>query len=599
MVGIVGYFVGGMLYRLVMALPDGPGGVSTPMISLAGMAGAVVALRLLDSGSASSATPRTATQRRSNYLVRHWRGELSIGVSYWVNGFILHLIVSGEVSIFNRWANRIESHYAPVLLMIASSASGLLGSVWHWVGTWRAAKKATAEKAGSSWAGLAQGGVIVAGLIWVGFFATRALPAMRSAVEQARWIDQNAKWNVRALRDGAELEISGGIGAGFARDLERVLDANKSARILHVNLGMGGLVAEAKTAREAIRTRGLDTYVSVSCASACTLVFMGGKRRILKNGARLGFHTPTFPGALALDWLDRRRLTDAERNYLTSAGVSETFASRVMSTPPESIWYPTLEELLEAGVVTESTDGMAFAASSGASPPTHGQVEDMLDRSALYRAMKAKDPSAHDEVVRAVHSHLARGDTMAQIRNDMRAMIMPLVKKALPDASDAALLRLAALQVREFNETAQVAPGLCGRDGVAPANLSPDTLRADDDVSAEALASAVPGHATLSVPRARMLLRQAVRDARSAMASATDPAASCRNEAAFYAAILRLPPPDGAALLRFMIARPTELRSPVRRHVSARAAGHNDLPPGPSPEPPPEYRLQLRSSFPR
>ena len=31
--------------------------------------------------------------KRSNYFLRHWRGELSLGVSYWANGFLANLFL--------------------------------------------------------------------------------------------------------------------------------------------------------------------------------------------------------------------------------------------------------------------------------------------------------------------------------------------------------------------------------------------------------------------------------------------------------------------------------------------------------------------------
>ena len=33
-------------------------------------------------------------KRKGNYFVRHWRGDLSLGVSYWLNGLLAYLLVA-------------------------------------------------------------------------------------------------------------------------------------------------------------------------------------------------------------------------------------------------------------------------------------------------------------------------------------------------------------------------------------------------------------------------------------------------------------------------------------------------------------------------
>jgi len=33
--------------------------------------------------------PASSSPQKANYFIRHWRGELSLGVSYWINGVLL------------------------------------------------------------------------------------------------------------------------------------------------------------------------------------------------------------------------------------------------------------------------------------------------------------------------------------------------------------------------------------------------------------------------------------------------------------------------------------------------------------------------------
>jgi hypothetical protein len=97
------------------------------------------------------------------------------------------------------------------------------------------------------------------------------IPAIQKSFEQAAWLSTNGRWQFRLLNNGTELEVSGGIGHGFSSELERFLDAAPNVRVIHVNLGSGGLIYEAMEGSKAIRRRGLTTYVSSSCVSACTV----------------------------------------------------------------------------------------------------------------------------------------------------------------------------------------------------------------------------------------------------------------------------------------------------------------------------------------
>jgi len=63
----------------------------------------------------------------------------------------------------------------------------------------------------------------------------------------------------------------------------------------------------------------------------------------------VGFHSPSLPGAAALvRFAEQFQMEFAMR----AAGVSEAFVRRTLATPPGSMWYPTHEEMIRAGVLT-------------------------------------------------------------------------------------------------------------------------------------------------------------------------------------------------------------------------------------------------------
>src|ERR1700761_3082801 len=71
-----------------------------------------------------------------NYISRHWRGELSLPLSYWINGFLLSL------TLYVLSASALAA--SPWQLQLFGASLGIVGipivAIWQLVGTYRAAK---------------------------------------------------------------------------------------------------------------------------------------------------------------------------------------------------------------------------------------------------------------------------------------------------------------------------------------------------------------------------------------------------------------------------------------------------------------------------
>ena len=106
-----------------------------------------------------------------------------------------------------------------------------------------------------------------------------------------------------------------------------------------------------------IRARGMDTYVRGRCLSACTLMFLAGRYRILKDHAQLGFHAPT---AVAVG-IDGAQWVANERLRLVQAGVPDWFMAKAFAAHGSDMWFPTVEDLRTAGVITGTTNRRNFS----------------------------------------------------------------------------------------------------------------------------------------------------------------------------------------------------------------------------------------------
>jgi ATP-dependent protease ClpP protease subunit len=153
---------------------------------------------------------------------------------------------------------------------------------------------------------------------------------------------------VRALPSGKAVEIAGGLPPGSAAKLEAVLKATPQATVVYVN-SIGGLIREAQKAGQIIRQRGLSTYTE-GCASAAALIFISGKERTIKEGAKIGFHAPEGYGM----WAEEKTFYESMvRETMTEAGVAQDFITRSLGTPNKELWFPTVEDMRRANVITK------------------------------------------------------------------------------------------------------------------------------------------------------------------------------------------------------------------------------------------------------
>jgi hypothetical protein len=141
------------------------------------------------------------------------------------------------------------------------------------------------------------------------------------------------------------LRITGDFAAGIADAATKAIEKNPSLRIVELE-SPGGFVEEARRIANAVREHHLATEVSRECSSACTFVFVAGRERVLLPSGRIGFHA-----CRGSTWRDDCDMSD-ELRFFKNAGVDEKFIKKGQRVPSDDMWYPTVEELFAAHVIT-------------------------------------------------------------------------------------------------------------------------------------------------------------------------------------------------------------------------------------------------------
>ena len=308
-------------------------------------------------------------EKKGNYLLRHWRGELSLPISYWLNGFLANIVailfllgIGGLLSFTN-------NAYAPLVYWLSAIFFILIVVCWQTVGIWRSSDRYIIEKGQHFWASAAKLMVVIGVFSNVAEINKTYVPAIKESLERIEW-QSEANWDVLLLNGGKEIELSGAINTGIANELSIILDASKNVKTIHVNLSLGGLVDEAIILQKIISKNNLNTYVSGECVSACTIVFLGGKKRYIKSSAKLGFHAYKVPGLKEnqMDYSD-------DKNYLKSLNVDKKFITKIFETPHLEMWYPEIDELMEANIVHEIVNGNEFSVSGLSSREVTSEID--------------------------------------------------------------------------------------------------------------------------------------------------------------------------------------------------------------------------------
>lgn len=166
-------------------------------------------------------------------------------------------------------------------------------------------------------------------------------------------IAQDSKQTFYLLtNEGAVLRVLGAVESGFARKLREAIERNPEVKFIALG-SPGGSVYEAISAGRYIRSKGLETVLWNNCLSACPLVFLGGKDRLIYAPyPSLGFHQIYSSAGPAAP--TSKIYTDV-RGYLEEMGIPpQLVISSMLAARPEQML--TIEgtdtRLCEAKVAT-------------------------------------------------------------------------------------------------------------------------------------------------------------------------------------------------------------------------------------------------------
>lgn len=383
------------------------------------------------------AQPSAPSTRSGSWVARHWRGELTLKQSYWINMGLLSIPFALIGAVLGASGETVFADAPRVFsaVMLAVLASCFVVGPWQIVGVWRAATRHVATTGRRLWARSAQ---VVSAVSAV------ALALQLVAVAPLAWHlthfvlgrDTMAAADVRVVGAGREIQLSGTIGFGTAARLEEVLREHPDTAVLRLT-SHGGRIGEARRVRKLVAARGLTTVAVGPCFSACTTVFVAGRERVIHEHARLGFHQPGLAGVTNWFWSDA---IEADARAMVAAGVDPGFVDRAKAVRNADLWEPTRDELLAARVVTRVSDGAEFAIVVDDPRVALASIERELLEGRLFRVLKLYEPEVYGAALETIERVVQAEGTLGDIRRDVFGRVVEVLARRLPQASDRAVV---------------------------------------------------------------------------------------------------------------------------------------------------------------
>ena len=321
---------------------------------------------------------------QGNYLLAHWRGDLPLAKSFWINGFLVSLVVTILLAaIGNALEDSAMGITASSIILLVMTTISILLSIWAWVGIWRSSIRHPDRGGSAGWAALAQLSVFLGAVKML--VSLGSLGAWWNETMQLAAGGDTLGEMAQVSASGTDLLLEGVLANGVADRFDAVLAANPQARRLVVN-SAGGRIYEAERIAAAATRKGLDVTVHTQCSSACTLILLAGKTRSLEMNSGVGFHRPTYAG---LDEVAHSKMAENLAQAYREKGLPARFVRRAMEAAPEDMWFPDEPLLFDAGVLNGFTAERIAADNELSVSNLAGKLPSQIDEMTVLEAVRA------------------------------------------------------------------------------------------------------------------------------------------------------------------------------------------------------------------
>jgi hypothetical protein len=289
---------------------------------------------------------RQAPMCITGYVRGHWRGSLSLPISFWVNGLLTALVVAVmTVYVTDELDYSDLSETSWMLATLTLYCVSIIISLWSIVGIWRSATSYQQTGGALKWSLTTKLLVLVGALGFASEVSRATLPVFQTLIVRAGIETLGPPATLKVT--GRTLHIDGTITHKVTERFEALIAQHPDIDQVSIS-SFGGRTNAAVAIASIISKRKLNTVAAGECSSACTFIFLSGKIRMFDINAALGFHSPKI---LGLSDLESQSESPEVTEAYEAAGLSDAFISQALATPSASMWYPSDDTLIRQGAV--------------------------------------------------------------------------------------------------------------------------------------------------------------------------------------------------------------------------------------------------------
>jgi hypothetical protein len=391
------------------------------------------------------------------YIRKHWRGELSLAVSFWINSFLLNVAIM-LLNAFFSYSGIIENPViaARVSLIYAGFALSIVYP-WQIIGLWRSCNNHIEKSGKRFWPRTVQVLVVLGLILSLGKLET-SWPIYKDLFRMGFQKDEYGNYTLKLAKNNTLIHLQGALSFGVSKEVAKLLKKYPEVEGIILD-SQGGRIYEGRTLAKLISTYGLDTYSLKGCYSAATIAFIAGKNRFLGIGANIALHRYRMDYKNLEPFMDAKEEQAKDLLIFQQQGVKSEFLDKLFGASSDDLWYPTVDEMLDAGVIH------GIVNPSDLLPVELGFTSKEIGEAFLdipvYKTIKQYEPDIYRKIMAELDEQIKKGATQIELQNTVANSIELLAFTTLPRTSDEALIQLVQATVNELKKFKEINPILC------------------------------------------------------------------------------------------------------------------------------------------
>ena len=393
-----------------------------------------------------------------HYISKHWHGELSLRASFFINLCLITICFTIFIALLIK-RPPIENPVTVAKILIFLNIMSLFIYPWQVVGVWRSANAYVKSNNKAFWAN------VVKFLIIFGLFTSIGkiyiqFPIYKDIYKIGFVKDDQFDYELKLVNDNKLIYLSGGLAFGISKQVSNIIEQNPNVEgiILDSN---GGRTYEGRALSSIIDNHQLDTYTLSGCYSSCCVAFISGKKRYLGKQANLAFHQYKSFSKNFSRYDDFSREYEKDFFYFKKQGISPDFINKIFKTKGDDLWYPTVAEMLDAGIIHDTVYASEVIPIKPSESTSEYDVADDLLKMSAFKTIKKHEPDIYNKIMNDIRQGVERNLGPLELQEIAQNSFTVIGFRCLKNTSNSAYLAFGHQMLNTLSKLKDIDPIIC------------------------------------------------------------------------------------------------------------------------------------------